>query len=155
MATAFHALSEMVSRAGAALRLCTLTNAYCHTHTYKHSEAKRVLCTRDIIILWYFTACLFSLLPPFFLPSFFLSFCLSPAVTRSNPESNGCRSLTLIKGGQLTKGPGVTFIRRLVKVYFSLALNTRGWVGGADRVRVPGIPGPRVLVVAVAGEGEA
>lgn len=43
MATGFYALSEMVSRAGAALRLCTLTKAYCHTHTYKHGEAKRVL----------------------------------------------------------------------------------------------------------------
>lgn len=76
-------------------------------------------------------------------------------MTRGNPESNGCRSLTLIKGGQLTKGPGVTFIRRLVKVYFSLALNTRVGGGWADRVKVPGIPGPRVVVVAVAGEGEA
>ncbi len=75
----------------------------------------------------YFTAYLFSPHLPLFLPSF--PSVSPPAVTRSNPQSNDHHSLTLIKGGQLTGGPGVTFIRRLVKVYFGLALNTRG----ADR----------------------
>ena len=71
-------------------------------------------------------------------------------MTRSNPRSNDRRSLTLIKGGQLTRGPGVTFIRRLVKVYFSLALNT----AGAHRTGAGYLDlGSVVVVVAVGGEG--
>lgn len=128
MAIAFHVLSGIVSRTGAALRLCTLTNARMlfvtlFAHKHKHSKATRELRTRKRICAILLPACF----PSF---SLFLSFCLSPAVTRSNPQSNDRRSLTLIKGGQLTRGPGVTFIRRLVKVYFSLALNTGGRQAG-------------------------
>lgn len=71
-----------------------------------------------------------------FSPAF--SFRLRPVVTRSNPQSNDCRCLTLIKGGQLTRGPGVTFIRRLVKGLFSSGFKHKGGPTG----RGVGVPGP-------------
>lgn len=113
MATASHALSETVSRAGAALRLSALTNGGCLSRAHVQAQAERSENRGNHFVLFYRLP-VFSPSFHFSFPSFFLLSCLSPAVTRSNPESNGCRSLTLIKGGQLTKGPGVTFIRRLV-----------------------------------------
>lgn len=101
------------------------------TQTQQHR-----LGTREIICaIFFFFYCLPAFSPaPSFSP--FLAFCLTPAVTRSNLQSNDRRSLTLIKGGQLTGGPGVTFIRRLVKVYLRLALNTEGGMAGQTG-RVP------------------
>lgn len=123
-------LSGIVSEAGAAPRLCNINKRTQAKITNTAKAWKRFRTGKTIFAV---------LLPACFPPLYplFLSFCLSPAVTRSNPESNDHRSLTLIKGGQLTGGPGVTFIRRLVKVYFSLALNKWWWGGGggqADRV---------------------
>lgn len=76
----FHVLSGTVSRAGAALRLCTFTNACCSSH--KHSKATRELRTGEIICAVLPPACFLSF--SHFFP-LFLSLCLSPAVTRSNP----------------------------------------------------------------------
>lgn len=116
-------LSGIVSEAGAAPRLCNI-NKRTHAKITNTAKAWKRFRTGKNIFAVLLPACF----PP--LSPLFLSFCLSPAVTRSNPESNDHRSLTLIKGGQLTGGPGVTFIRRLVKVYFSLALNKWWWWGG-------------------------
>lgn len=78
MATVFCVSSGIVSRAGAALRLYKLTNA----HKQKHSKATSELRTRKIICAVLLPACFLSFSQ--FYP-LFLSFCLSPAVTRSNP----------------------------------------------------------------------
>lgn len=78
MATVFCISSGIVSRAGAALRLCALTNA----HKHKHSKATSELRMRKIICAVLLPACFFSFSQ--FCP-LFLNFCLSPAVTRNNP----------------------------------------------------------------------
>lgn len=95
-------------------------HAYC-VHTNRHRKARTQNKSKEFELFY----CLFSLLPLLF---FTLSVS-TPAVTRCNPQSNDCHSLTLIKGAQLTRGPRVAFIRWHVKVCFSLALNTTG----ADR----------------------
>lgn len=120
MATTVRVMSGIVSRTGAAPRLFRINKCMHAVHRTplrtraqtQHSDAD--LGTGKIICAILLPTC-FSL--------FFFSFCLTPAVTQSNPQPNDGSSLTLIKGGQLTAGLGVTFIRRLVKVFFSLALN--------------------------------
>lgn len=112
---AFDVMSGIVRWTGAALRLFfTLTNAsllFITLLSHKHSKQQTHSSEegKEFVLFYLFSV---------------LFFCLNQAVTRSNPQSNDRRSLTLIKGAQLTRGPEVTFIRRLVKVYFSLALNT-------------------------------
>lgn len=71
-------LSGIVSAAGAAPRLCTLTNTCARATTRAQRRPEKV--QEEDNNLCCFTACLLSLLHPLF-----LSFCLSPAVTRSNP----------------------------------------------------------------------
>lgn len=71
MATVFsYALVRIVSRAGAALRLCTLTNASCSSHAHKHSKATGELGTRKIIC---YCLHVFSLCPTPHHPWLFLS----------------------------------------------------------------------------------
>lgn len=137
MATALGGCS--VSRTGAPLRRCALSN---NTQAVHSVQKKVEQCSEQgwesvqfnyLPVLVFFS---FLLLPRLL----FLSFSFTPAVTRSNPQSNDGCSLTLIKGGPLERGPRITFIRRLVKVYFSLALhwNTKTLTESIGDIWTPG-----------------
>ncbi len=77
MAIAFRVLSGIVSRTGAALRLCTLTNACTlfitlFAHKHRHDKTTTEFRTRKIICAFLLTAC-FSSFPLFFSVSFSVS----------------------------------------------------------------------------------